>query len=509
MGLIQNEPTAFPGYNLLAPMRYPEVFLLDNCGRIVHKWETGTYPTFYVYLLENGDLLKASRPNISSLEGNKIERWDWEGNLVWEYKIERQDHDIEPLPNGNILVLVKDEKTEAEAIAAGKVGSGDVTSTSILELEPIGNNQANVVWEWHLWDHLIQDFDETKENFGEIAEHPELVDINYPIPIDLFSWWHPNSIDYNAELDQILISSNNTGEIFIIDHSTTTAEAATHSGGNSGKGGDFLYRWGNPSAYHRGLFEDRKLYGQHDAYWIPSALADGGKIMFFNNGNQRPAGKFSSVEIIEPPIDIEGNYILEDHLPFAPTQASWQYLSQPEPTEFYSQYMAGAQRLANGNTLICEATTGTAFEIDPENNIVWKYINPVSNFIQTQGDEPVDNLMFRFERYPEDYPAFQGKDLTPGLPVELNPVYDCGISAMNDVIGSNLKVYPNPALDILRIDSEHAINGKIEIWNVLGKKVWELAVFENQLVIDISEFPPGVYYVLLEGAVFHKVLILE
>lgn len=58
-----------------------------------------------------------------------------------------------------------------------------------------------------------------------------------------------NGIDYNPVLDQIALSTHNLNEWYIIDHSTTTAEAATSSGGNSGKGGDLLYRWGNPAAY--------------------------------------------------------------------------------------------------------------------------------------------------------------------------------------------------------------------------------------------------------------------
>ena len=85
-------------------------------------------------------------------------------------------------------------------------------------------------------------------------------------------------------------------EIYIIDHSTSTAEAATSSGGIYNKGGDFLYRWGNPQAYRQGDQNDQKLFGQHYPHWIPDGLADAGKLILFNNGFSRTPS-FSEVFI--------------------------------------------------------------------------------------------------------------------------------------------------------------------------------------------------------------------
>ena len=96
-------------------------------------------------------------------------------------------------------------------------------------------------------------------------------------------WNHVNSVQYNAELDQIILSSHNQNEIWIIDHSTTVEEASGHTGGVYGKGGDFLYRWGNPSIYGRGTSNDTKLGGQHDAHWIANGLPGAGNILIFNN----------------------------------------------------------------------------------------------------------------------------------------------------------------------------------------------------------------------------------
>jgi hypothetical protein len=97
-------------------------------------------------------------------------------------------------------------------------------------------------------------------------------------------WLHANSIDYNADLDQIIISFAKTGEFWIIDHSTTITESQGSTGGLSNMGGDILYRWGNAKNYQRGTLSDVILEFQHDPHWIPNGYVDAGKVMIFNNG---------------------------------------------------------------------------------------------------------------------------------------------------------------------------------------------------------------------------------
>ena len=111
---------------------------------------------------------------------------------------------------------------------------------------------------------------------------------------------------FNAELDQIMISVRSFGEFWIIDHATTTAEAAGHKGGRRGEGGDLLYRWGNPISYRAGTKADQRLFGQHDAQWIPRGYLGAGHVLIFNNGNERPAGNYSSVDEIVLPVDAAG-----------------------------------------------------------------------------------------------------------------------------------------------------------------------------------------------------------
>jgi hypothetical protein len=191
-------------------------------------------------------------------------------------------------------------------------------------------------------------------------------------------WTHINAEDYNAELDQIMLSVHEFSEVWIIDHSTTKAQAAGHTGGRSGKGGDLLYRWGNPQMYRAGTPKDRQLYAQHNAHWIPNGLPGEGHVLVFNNGTRRPGGGYSSVDEFELPVDLQGRYAREPGKPFDPPKLVWSY-SAPNMKDFFSPSISGAQRLPNGDTLMCSGENGTLVEVTPGKEVVWKYINPVGD----------------------------------------------------------------------------------------------------------------------------------
>ena len=164
-------------------------------------------------------------------------------------------------------------------------------------------------------------------------------------------------------------------EIWIIDHSTTTEEAKGHTGGRWGKGGDILYRWGNPRAYRNGTSLDQRLFGQHNIQWIPKGLSGEGHLLVFNNGGGRKPVEYSSVDEFVPPTDKDGNYIRPKRGPFGPAKPLWSYTA-PNKKDFYSWFISGAQRLPNGNTLINAGAVGIVFEVTPEKETVWKFSNP-------------------------------------------------------------------------------------------------------------------------------------
>lgn len=506
VGTITSTNEMYDGYTLFTPNASNNTYLIDNCGRIVHQWSSNYNPGNSVYLLENGNLLRAARiPNTSITfggVGGRVELFDWDNNLLWEYNysspLVAQHHDIFPLPNGNILMLAVTTMTQSEAIQEGRdpslILNGKIYNEQILELQPVGTNQASIVWEWNIKDHLVQDFDATKNNFGVVSDHPELLDFNFLNSNNgNANWLHFNSIQYNEDLDQIIISSRLLDEVYIIDHSTTTSQSASHSGGIYGKGGDFLYRWGNPMAYDMGDETDRTLFSQHHPHWIPEGLVDAGKIMVFVNGNSI---RFSSVKIFSPPVTAPGFYVYDSTNGYGPLSEDWIYTA-PEPEDFFSSILSSAQRLPNGNTLICDGDSGYFFELDPSNNIVWEYINPDSaNGIVAQGDSSISNLVFRAFKHSPDYPAFIGRDLTPGNPIELNPdLSACESLGVDEFVSNEIKIYPNPASHIVYIDHASAID-EIVVYNALGTLV---ASKINSNTIDISAFATGVYFLKINS----------
>ena len=349
-------------------------------------------------------------------------------------------------------------------------------------------------------DHLIQDFDSSKENFGVVSDHPGLMDINYTIgPAAISDWVHVNAVHYNPELDQICLSAAHVHEVWIIDHSTTTAEAAGHTGGNSDKGGDILYRWGNPRVYDRGTEAEQKLFGQHDIRWIPAGLPNEGNLLVFNNGMGRLDGNYSSVDRWTPPMNNDGTYILEPGQAYGPESASWTYVAD----DFYSPRISGVQPLPNGNLLVCEGNDGYLFEITADEEIVWQYENPVANGNPvSQGSMPFGNDTFRSTRFPVDYSAFAGKDLTPGNPIELEPfpsncmIFDGPTTSTNDLqLLQSVQIRSNPFTDLLTIDSSTGEPIDIKILDMSGKLITSLANTTPPVSLVTNGWPPGLFIV--------------
>ncbi len=405
-------PLPLDGYTLFAPMQSNITYLIDNSGEIIHTWESDYIPALGAYLLPgNGSIIRTEKQPWGSNPtfeagggaGGIVQIIDWNWTVIWNFEYSSSQHlshhDVEVLPNGNVLVIAWEYKTGEAAIAAGRnpalLLDGELWPDHIIEVEPAGVFGGNIVWEWHVWDHLIQDYDPTKDNYGIVANHPELIDLNFEVGRSKADWNHINSIDYNEELDQILLCVHGFNEVWVIDHSTTTEEAASHTGGNSGKGGDILYRWGNPQTYRAGDPSDQKFFAQHDATWIQPDYPGAGNILVFNNGLNRPEGAYSSVDEIIPPLIDNGTYFLSPGFAYGPEEATWIYTAA-EPTDFYSQSISGAQRLSNGNTLICDGG-GTFFEVTSEKETVWEYVNPFP--------EQWSNNVFKVRRYSRDFPG--------------------------------------------------------------------------------------------------------
>ena len=441
VGLLLNEPGAALGYTLFTGSRNGDVFLLDPLGRVAHVWHIDTVLS-HAKLLDNGNLLA----NV----WNTVLEFDADANILWQYVGIRLHHDFLKMPNGNILMLGKKHKTREQVIAAGAnpefVSEHELEYDYLVEVRPAGVSGGEVVWEWSTWDHLVQDFDPTKPNYGAIAEHPELIDLNFLLESisehrqrARADWLHTNSVDYNPALDQIMLSPRHFSELWIIDHSATTEEARGHSGGNSGMGGDLLYRWGNPRAYGHGDARDQRLFWQHQTHWIPPGLPGEGNILVFNNGWEFPGSErfYSSIDEFAPPVD-GYRYRRALNFPYPPAALEWTYAAEPR-SDFYAPIISGVQRLPNGNTLVVDGTAGTIFQAAPDGRIAWKYVAPLNErhhlrqgelpsvatrTFPTPYGEPVPmltNRVYRAYWYPPDHPGLRALDLTPGAYIEDMP----------------------------------------------------------------------------------------
>ena len=411
-GLELNDPDAYPGYTLFSPMGDTNTYLIDNNGNLAHTWASSHRPGLAAYLLEDGRLLRAANNGNHSVfsaggAGGRVQMIGWDGSVSWDFVYSgdtyHSHHDVAYLPGGNVLLIAWEYKSAAEAEAAGRnpglLSQGALWPDTIVEVRPDGANGGEVVWIWRVWDHLVQDYDGSKPNFGTVADRPELIDLNHATGRAGADWTHINSVAYNPELDQILLSVHGFNEIWVIDHSTTTEEAAGHSGGRYGKGGDILYRWGNPQAYGAGGSGDQKLYGQHDATWIGSGSPGAGDILIYNNGVGRPEGMYASVEQITPPLNADGSYARSGQA-FGPEGTTWSYSA-----DAYSRSVSGAQRLPNGNTLICVGESGTFIEVNSDGQQVWRYVNPISSGPRSS------NAVFKVRRYSPDYAGLAGRGL--------------------------------------------------------------------------------------------------
>jgi hypothetical protein len=476
VGLVYSQSGISEGYTLFTPERNNTVYLINNCGELVHQWEFYERPALTCYLLPNGNLLRAGQDSI------QIRNWD--NQLVWGISKTatgiHQNHDIEPLPNGNILCLANDIYTGPESVLAGRdplLNTGEFRLNKIIEIQPVGTDQVAIVWEWKLMDHFIQEYDASKNNFGVVIEHPELVDINFDNqqPID---FCHMNSIDYNATLDQILVSARHLSEIYIIDHSTTTAQAAGHSGGTAGKGGDLIYRWGNPRVYQAGTATDQKLRMQHDAKWVDNGFPDAGNISVFNNGGDG-VGTNSSVHLFAPVIMGSGYDTLNNR--YLPVDFSWSWEGSVMGHLVQENNKSSVQSLENGNVIFCQTSIGQITELLPNGTIVWVYNNPSGTSIYSQYSTIAspDNSMFRAEKYPLTYAAFQGRDLAPLGLIEDQNSLSTSCQSTNGIENQIVFTFPfsNPITD-----QKIAFHGSQEFQHV------RLFAQTGQLLLDYSEF---------------------
>jgi len=245
-----------------------------------------------------------------------------------------------------------------------------------------------------------QDRDANRPNFADVGEQRGRVDINFNAGITSGDYFHISGIDYSEERDEIVLCPNNINELWVIDHSTTTAEAATSTGGARGQGGELIYRWGNPQVYdfHNGSTEPGFLRRAHDLRWCVDPESGEIELTVHNNDqvDNTPTDANSQVLLLDLPFNESGDYVISNAETFLPEAPVVLYEQDPANPFFSTPFMGSAQRLGNGNILITLALSRTLVEVDQTGEIVWE------ESISSGG-----TFIFKSQNYSVTYSGFQ------------------------------------------------------------------------------------------------------
>lgn len=512
-------------YTLIALKNSTSATLIDTNSTTYHTWSGMSGQTAYsCYMLPGGTLLRTVKTTNSVFSGGgmagRVQKYDYNSNLLWDYTYSTtthcSHHDICCLPNGNVLLIAYELKAQADVTAAGCTYTGTMWPDHIVEVQPTGQTTGTIVWEWHLWDHLCQDDNPSGGNYvTSVNDHPELYDVNYNPQKEI---WHTNGIDYNPITDQIVISAHFANEFFVIDHSTTTLEAGSHSGGRCGRGGDFLYRWGNPAAYgETGTF----FNVLHDAHWVPQDCPNAGNIVAFHN--KGISTTISSVDQFTPPYS-GLLYAYTPNTSYAPaTYANRITCAGGTSNE------GNSQQLPNGNTLYCLALSGNIVEVNSAGTTLWTYTGsgsmshayrysacqvanaaPATPTISLNGNSLTSSSASSYQWYVDGtlIAGATSQSYTPtqsgAYVVRVTDANGCWYtySLLYDYIFTtdihafdtrhNLNIFPNPTSGIINLSGDDFLSGDftVEIMDGQGRLVRQSY---NETRIDLGDLQNGMY----------------
>ncbi|MFC2147676.1 aryl-sulfate sulfotransferase [Bacteroidota bacterium] len=359
-----NPDLVYDGYLLVNDAFSNSAFLINKNGDILYRWPLGNNIGNDIYLMSDSRLLailEADTPLIKfGGKGGRIQFIKKDGTIDWNFDYSTEDyithHDVELLPNGNVIALVWERMPAQEAIQNGSVLNIDLYPEAIIEIDP---KTDQIVWEWHSWDHLVQDYDDTRENFGIISDNPQLINLNYVTEQKDGDIMHANGISYDENKDLIFISINFYHEVWVIDHSTNTLEAASHTGGNYKKGGDLVYRFGNPSAYNNTMGE-RLFNNNHFPNLLDTGISGQRNMLIYVNKMD------NSEQSIVYEFKLPNEYTLEPNKNNEP-EVVWSFTDP----ELFAPKVSGAVKLPNGNRLITEGDFGF-WEVTEDGEVVWK-----------------------------------------------------------------------------------------------------------------------------------------
>jgi outer membrane protein assembly factor BamB len=325
-----------------------DVYILNLNGEEVHHWRMPDPPGLYGYLLPNGNLFYSGK--LRDDEWDRFQSWKrFKGGVMMEVDWA-----------GNKIWEHRDKDHHHDA---RRTSSGGAIYLTVELMDPAlaarvkGGNP--ITGENGMWADVIVEVDSSGNRVWEwhAAEHLDLELDVVTFNDSRDEWSHGNTV-VPLDDDRVMFSFRNISTVGIINKST----------------GDIVWRLGG-----------EVLAQQHDPSLLPN-----GNILVYDNGSHSAhhALPFSRVVEVDPKTN----------------QVVWEYSDNP-PYNFFSPYISGARRLPNGNTLITEGMFGRMFQVTPEGDVVWEYINP---YFYEDSEHAVVNRVFRATHYqPEEISQLQ------------------------------------------------------------------------------------------------------
>jgi len=469
-------------YTLIAPQGSATVKLIDLEGNTFKTWNLSGNNGYTCVLTPDRCIVRLVG-GTGGNAGSRVEKIDWDGNVVWRYTIAAH-HDICVLPNGNVLATVATSATSSELSEVGFTGGTTTVANSVKydKIVEIDGVNQEIVWEWRFIDHLVQNVKSSASNYGEPSDNPQRFNIQIRGDNGYNDWQHMNGLDYYPQRDQIVFSCKYLKEIFVIDHSTTTAEAKTSSGGLSGKGGDFLYRWGYPSNYGKTVTSTNTFGTIHNASWVlgETYLAQdvypsddyyhvyAGQISVFSNTNT------AGMTIFPPYIEDSFLFDYTSGSTYGPTSYNTKLSVGGRSTN-----MGSAQALPNGNMIVYRGSESTFYELNSSGTTVGS-INKASGCAKVM-------------RYSEEYVNGDYAEICANVPIGILSNEDGDASIITIEHQNKLAVPVGEAGKQLTIfNLEENPDNQIELYNMNGQMI---ASQKGATGITLPQCPGGIYII--------------
>lgn len=343
---------SYNGFTLINPIGKSFPYLIDMHGKVINHWNIGGPLSSDARLLPNGNLLCTLRNDdgpMADLEGSGgiLLEIDWHGNIVWKYEDPFLHHGFYRRDNGNTLVL---KWVQMPPALAAKVKGG------------VSGSERNGV----MWGDAIQEITPGGEIVWEWVAHehlkPESLDRCLLCPRD--TWIHANGISEMID-GSIVVSFAKINTVAIIDKRSSNIK----------------WQWGSDTLSHQSS----------------PVVLDGGDLLVFDNGMHPYGFAFSFSRVVEISVNT--------------SSISWIYGGADDTTIFYSSIMGSCQRLANGNTLVCEGTSGRVFEVNANGDLVWEFVNNYEGNEKPHPGQSRTHMICSAFRYGPEYSGL--KDPSP------------------------------------------------------------------------------------------------